>query len=63
MEMTIISSVLWMVFCIMRRTVRKIGAMIGITQSDWWFGMFSDRSERTIRVEFPQSDLLFGATI
>lgn len=52
-----------MVFCIMRRTVRKIGAMIGITQSDWWFGMFSDRSERTIRVEFPQSDLLFGATI
>jgi len=30
-----LSFVLWIVFCIMRRSVLGIGAMIGIAQSGW----------------------------
>jgi hypothetical protein len=31
-----------MAFCIMRLSLREIGAMIGIAQSGWWFVMFGD---------------------
>ncbi|RKT89324.1 hypothetical protein BJ925_0369, partial [Rahnella aquatilis] len=37
-----LSSVLWIVFCIRHLSVSVIGAMIGITQSGCWFGIFSD---------------------
>lgn len=49
-----LSFVLWVVFCIRRRSVLGIGAMIGIAQSGWWFGIFSDWSDRINRTEFPE---------